>query len=469
MLRRVLIANRGEIALRILRACREMNIETVAVYSAADENTLAASLATQSLCIGPARAAESYLNSDALITAALATGCDAVHPGYGFLSESPEFAEQCTAAGLKFIGPPAEVIRRMGSKAAAKELAKQAGVPVVPGSDGPLKNIRQARALADKVGYPVLLKASAGGGGRGMRQADSAEALEAAYREAQAEAEACFGDGEMYLEKLIEHPRHIEFQILADAHGHVVHLGERECSIQRRRQKLIEEAPSWALSDALRREMGEKAVAAAREAGYVGAGTVEFVLAPDGAYYFIEMNTRIQVEHPVTEMVTGVDLVKEQLRIAAGLPLTFTQDEITLHGHALECRINAEDPQQDFRPCPGTVDFLHVPGGPGVRVDTALFTGCVVPPYYDSLVAKVIAHGNTRLEAIRRMRRALEEFIVDGFITNASLSHLMLYESDFVRGEYDTDFVAGHMEKLLQLSSACDRLSAEGERDRDAE
>lgn len=450
MLRRVLIANRGEIALRILRACREMNIETVAVYSAADENTLAASLATQSLCIGPARAAESYLNSDALITAALATGCDAVHPGYGFLSESPEFAEQCTAAGLKFIGPPAEVIRRMGSKAAAKELAKQAGVPVVPGSDGPLKNIRQARALADKVGYPVLLKASAGGGGRGMRQADSAEALEAAYREAQAEAEACFGDGEMYLEKLIEHPRHIEFQILADAHGHVVHLGERECSIQRRRQKLIEEAPSWALSDALRREMGEKAVAAAREAGYVGAGTVEFVLAPDGAYYFIEMNTRIQVEHPVTEMVTGVDLVQEQIRIAAGLPLSYSQEDIHLEGHAIECRINAEDFRRGFLPCPGKTEFLHLPGGPGVRVDTALYTGYELSPYYDSLAAKVIAHAPTRLGAIRRMRRALEELVIEGYSTTAPLAHLILYHPDYIRGHYDTGFLEQNLDTLLQ-------------------
>ena len=460
MLRRVLVANRGEIALRIIRACREMDIETVAVYSTADESALHAQLATQALCIGPARAAESYLNSQALLSAALATGCDAVHPGYGFLSESPEFARDCQEAGLRFIGPPAEVIRQMGSKAAARTMAREAGVSVVPGSDGPLKNLRQARALAEQVGYPVLLKASAGGGGRGMRQANGPQELESAYQAAQAEAEACFGSREMYLEKLIEHPRHIEFQILADTHGNVVHLGERECSIQRRRQKLMEEAPSWALTRELRQEMGRQAVAVARAAGYVGAGTVEFVLDPEGRFYFIEMNTRIQVEHPVTEMVTGVDLVKEQLRIAAGLPLGFSQSEVQLRGHALECRINAENPRENFRPCPGTTEFLHLPGGPGIRVDTALYTGCQVPPYYDSLVAKVIAHGPTRLEALRRMRRALEELVIEGYETTAALSHLMLYEPELIRGRYDTDFVANHLGKLLQVTTTCDRLAA---------
>ena len=460
MLKRVLIANRGEIALRIIRACRELDVETVAVYSEADESSLAAQLATRSLCIGPARAADSYLNQDALMTAAKITGCDAVHPGYGFLSENPDFADRCVEAGLKYIGPSGDVIRRMGSKAAARTLAQNAGVPVVPGSDGPLSGVVQARELADRVGYPVLLKASAGGGGRGMRQVDGPEDLERAYQAAQAEAVACFGNGEMYLEKLILHPRHIEFQIMADGQGHVVHLGERDCSIQRRRQKLVEESPSLALTPELREKMGAAAVAAARAAGYVGAGTVEFVLSPEGNFYFIEMNTRIQVEHPVTELVTGADLVKEQLRVAAGLPLSFTQEDVKVSGHAIECRINAEDPEHDFRPCPGMTEFLHLPGGPGVRVDTALYTGYEVPPYYDSLVAKVLVHAPTRLEAIRRMRRALEELVIEGYPTNAALAHLIMHDSEFVRGQYDTGFLDSHLEKLLELARTCDQLAA---------
>ncbi|MEA4934608.1 MAG: acetyl-CoA carboxylase biotin carboxylase subunit, partial [Lawsonibacter sp.] len=390
MLKRVLIANRGEIALRIVRACREMDIETVAVYSTADENALHAQLATRALCIGPAKASESYLNQDALLSAARATGCDAVHPGYGFLSENPEFADRCVEAGLKYVGPAGDVIRNMGSKAAARSLAESAGVPVVPGSEGPLSSIRQAKQLAETVGYPVLLKASAGGGGRGMRQVDGPGELEGAFKAARAEAVACFGNGEMYLEKLVLNPRHIEFQIMADSCGHVVHLGERDCSIQRRRQKLIEESPSRALTPELREQMGQAAVTAAKAAGYVGAGTVEFVLSPQGQFYFIEMNTRIQVEHPVTELVTGRDLVKEQLRVAAGLPLSFGQEDVRVTGHAIECRINAEDPTQNFRPCPGKTEFLHLPGGPGVRVDTALYSGYEVSPFYDSLVAKVL-------------------------------------------------------------------------------
>ena len=460
MLKRVLIANRGEIALRIIRACRELDVETVAVYSEADDSSLAAQLATRSLCIGPARAADSYLNQDALLTAAKITGCDALHPGYGFLSENPDFADRCVEAGLKYIGPSGDVIRSMGSKAAARTLAQSAGVPVVPGSDGPLSGVEQARELAGQVGYPVLLKASAGGGGRGMRQVDRPEDLEGAYRAAQAEAVACFGDGEMYLEKLVLNPRHIEFQIMADSQGHVVHLGERDCSIQRRRQKLVEESPSRALTPELREKMGAAAVAAARAAGYVGAGTVEFVLSPEGNFYFIEVNTRIQVEHPVTELVTGVDLVKEQLRVAAGLPLSFTQEDIKVSGHAIECRINAEDPEHDFRPCPGMTEFLHLPGGPGVRVDTALYTGYEVPPYYDSLVAKVLVHAPTRLEAIRRMRRALEELVIEGYPTNAALAHLIMHDSEFVRGQYDTGFLDSHLEKLLELARTCDRLAA---------
>jgi len=458
MLKRVLIANRGEIALRIIRACRELDVETVAVWSEADESALHAQFATQSLCIGPAKAADSYLNQDAILSAALAAGCDAVHPGYGFLSENPDFADRCIQAGLKYIGPPGDVIRKLGSKAAARTLAQRAGVPVAPGSDGPLKNIRQARELAESMGYPVLLKASAGGGGRGMRQADGPEDLDRAWREARAEAAACFGDGELYLEKLVVNPRHIEFQIMADAQGHVVHLGERDCSIQRRRQKLVEESPSMALTPVLRERMGAAAVAAAKAAGYVGAGTVEFILDPGGQFYFIEMNTRIQVEHPVTELVTGVDLVKEQLRVASGLPLAFTQEDIQLTGHAIECRINAEDPNRSFMPCPGATTFLHLPGGPGVRVDTALYTGCEVPPYYDSLVAKVLAHAPTRLEAIRRMRRALEELIIEGYPTNAPLAHLIMHDPEFVRGKYDTGFLDRKLEKFLGLVRTCDRM-----------
>ena len=459
MLKRVLIANRGEIALRVIRACRELGIETVAVYSTADESALLAQLDTRALCLGPARAADSYLNQDALLSAAKAAGCDAIHPGYGFLSENPEFADRCTAAGLKYIGPSGDVIRRMGSKAAARTLAQEAGVPVVPGSDGPLKDVQQARALADQVGYPVLLKAPAGGGGRGMRQVHAPEELESAYQAAQAEAVACFGDGEMYLEKLVLNPRHIEFQIMADTQGHVVHLGGRDCSIQRRRQELIEESPSRALGPELRERMGAAAVAAAKAAGYVGAGTVEFVLAPNGEFYFIEMNTRIQVEHPVTELVTGIDLVKEQLRVAAGLPLSFSQEDVKVSGHAIECRINAENPEEGFRPCPGRTEFLHLPGGPGVRVDTALYTGYEVPPFYDSLVAKVLAWAPTRLEAIRRMRRCLEELVIEGYPTNASLAHLIMYDPQFVKGSYDTGYLDQNLEGLLELSRTCDKLS----------
>ena len=449
MLKRVLIANRGEIALRVIRACRELDIETVAIYSTADESALHAQIATRSLCVGPARAADSYLNQDAILSAALATGCDAIHPGYGFLSENPDFADRCVEVGLKYIGPSGDVIRKMGSKAAARTLAQQAGVPVVPGSDGPLRDVEQAKELAAQVGYPVLLKASAGGGGRGMRQVDGPEGLESAYHAAQAEAIACFGDGEMYLEKLVLSPRHIEFQIMADSQGHVVHLGERDCSIQRRRQKLIEESPSRALTPQLREEMGRAAVAAAKAAGYVGAGTVEFVLSPQGQFYFIEMNTRIQVEHPVTELVTGLDLVREQLRIAAGLPLSLTQEEVSLTGHAIECRVNAEDAAAGFRPCPGTTEFLHFPGGPGVRVDSMLYNGYAVSPYYDSLVAKIIVHAPTRLEAIRRMRRALEELVIQGYPTTADFCHLILHHPDFIKGQYDTGFLAAHQEELL--------------------
>ena len=452
MFKRILIANRGEIAMRIFRACREMDIEPVCVYSQADRDALHIQLAERSYCIGPPRSADSYLNQGAILTVAKAAGCDAIHPGYGFLSENADFADACAQAGVTFIGPSGDVIRAMGNKAAARALMQQAGVPVVPGSDGAVETARQARKIADAIGYPVLIKASAGGGGRGMRKAFSPEQVEPLFEEARSEALACFGDGEMYLEKLILHPRHIEFQILADREGNVIQLGERDCSIQRRNQKLLEESPSKALTPELRSEMGAAAVAAARAAGYENAGTIEFVLDQEGHFYFIEMNTRIQVEHPVTELVTGLDLVREQIRIAAGQPLLVRQEDVVLRGHAIECRINAENPARDFRPCPGKVGFLHLPGGYGVRVDTGLYPDCELPPYYDSLVAKVIVTGATRLEAIRRMRRSLGELVIEGPETNTDLLHQILYHPDFVRGNYNTGFLDDNMETLLAWS-----------------
>ena len=453
MLKRVLIANRGEIALRVLRACREMEIETVAVYSTADAESLHVQLATQAVCIGPAMAADSYLNRDALLTVAQATGCDGLHPGYGFLSESPDFADACARAGITFIGPSADAIRKAGSKSAARDLMKAAGVPVTPGSDGPVSSVEDALAAAERVGYPVLLKASAGGGGRGIRRCDNAEALPAAYAEAKAEAKACFGNDEMYLEKLVLRPRHIEFQILADRQDHVIHLGDRDCSVQRRNQKLIEEAPARCLSPALRQAMGEAAVRAAQAVGYEGSGTVEFLLDSDGEhFYFMEMNTRIQVEHGVTELVTGADLVRQQLRVASGLSLDIAQEDVRLTGHAIECRVNAEDPAADFRPCPGKVEFLHFPGGAGVRVDSALYNGCTLSPYYDSLAAKVMVHAPTRLEAIRKMRRCLEEFAPEGFPTNAELSYEILFHPTFVRGGCTTAFLDESLPELLDFS-----------------
>ena len=447
MFKRILIANRGEIAMRVFRACREMDIEPVCVYSQADRDALHVQLAEQSYCIGPSRSAESYLNIEAILTVAKATGCDAVHPGYGFLSENADFADACAQAGLTFIGPSGDVIRAMGNKAAARELMQRAGVPVVPGSDGAVEDAQQALEIAESIGYPVLIKAAAGGGGRGMRKVFSPEELESLFEEARSEAVACFGDGEMYL-----HPRHIEFQILADREGHVIQLGERDCSIQRRNQKLLEESPSKALTPQLREQMGQAAVTAARAAGYENAGTIEFVLDQAGNFYFIEMNTRIQVEHPVTEMVTGLDLVREQIRIAAGLPLSVSQEDVVLRGHAIECRINAENPSRGFQPCPGRVGFLHLPGGCGVRVDSCLYPGCELPPYYDSLVAKVIVTGSTRLEAIRRMRRSLGELVIEGPETNTDLLHQILYHPDFVRGNYNTGFLDEHMETLLAWS-----------------
>lgn len=450
MFKRILIANRGEIAVRIIRCCREMDIETVAVYSTADSTALHVQLATESVCIGPAKASDSYLNHQNILSAAIQYHCDAIHPGFGFLSENSEFARACEQNGICFIGPSPSIIDCMGNKSAARKLMQQHQVPVVPGSDGSVTSAEEACRLAEGIGYPVLVKASAGGGGRGMRKAFDEAELKTAFDTARAEAVACFGDGEMYLEKLILNPRHIEFQILADNHGNTVHLGERDCSIQRKNQKMLEESPSKALTPALREQMGQEAVKAAKAAGYTNAGTVEFVVDSSGRFYFIEMNTRIQVEHPVTEMITGIDLVKEQIRVAAGLPLTVTQEDIRFNGHAIECRINAENPAENFRPCCGKIDFLHFPAGCGVRIDSALYQGYEPSPFYDSMIAKLIVHAPTRLEAIRRMRRALEELVIGGLQTNADLAHLIMYHPVFMKGDYHTGFIEKELDELLK-------------------
>jgi acetyl-CoA carboxylase biotin carboxylase subunit len=437
---KILIANRGEIALRVICACRELGIKTVAVYSEADEHALHVRFADEDVCIGPARSADSYLNVPAIISAAEITGADAIHPGYGFLSESAYLAEVCEACHIKFIGPYPNVIRLMGDKARARRAMKKAGVPVLPGSDGPVQGDEQAVKVAKELGYPVIIKAVAGGGGRGMRVVRSADELSAALKTANREAEAAFGVGDVYLEKYVESPRHIEIQVLGDHHGNVVHLGERECSIQRRHQKLIEEAPSVALTEKQRRRLGATVVDAARAVQYTNAGTFEFLMDPGGHFYFLEANTRLQVEHPVTEFVTGVDIVKEQIRIAAGSRLSVKQSDIEIRGHALECRINAEDPDT-FAPSPGVIQAFSVPGGPGVRVDTYAHSECTVSPYYDSLVAKVITYGRNRAEAIARMRRTLEMTVVDGIKTTIPLHLKILAEPDFIAGRLSTAFM----------------------------
>jgi acetyl-CoA carboxylase biotin carboxylase subunit len=449
LFRKILIANRGEIAVRIIRTCKEMGIETVAIYSTPDRDALHAQLADEAVCVGPAKAQDSYLNIKNILSAAILTGCEAIHPGFGFLSENPSFADLVKRCGLVFIGPDGDVIRAMGNKSEARRLMRECGVPVVPGSEGGVESVEQGLTAAEEIGYPVLIKASAGGGGRGMRKAFSPEEFKSAFPTAKAEAKACFGDDEVYVEKLLLQPKHIEFQILADNHGNVIHLGERDCSIQRRNQKMIEESPCRALSAALRESMGAHAVEAARAAGYRNAGTVEFVLDTDGKYYFIEMNTRIQVEHPVTEMVTGTDIVREQIRIAAGLPLSLRQDEVEIRGFSIECRINAEIPREGFRPCPGQVHGLHIPGGLGVRVDTALYPGCTISPHYDSMIAKLIVHGQSRAEAVRRMRRVLEEFLVEGVETNVELQYLVLHHEDFIKGRFDTSFMEKNLDRLI--------------------
>ena len=440
MFKKILIANRGEVALRIIYACRELGIKTVAVYSQADENSLHVRFADEDVCIGPARSADSYLNVPAVISAAEITGADAIHPGYGFLSESAYLAEVCEACHIKFIGPDPQVIRLMGDKARARRVMKKAGLPILPGSDGPIESEEKALKLAKEIGYPVIVKATAGGGGRGMRVVRAPGELSHAVKTAQREAEAAFGVADVYIEKYVESPRHIEFQVLGDHHGNVVHLGERECSIQRRHQKLIEESPSPALSEKMRRRMGAVVIDAAKAVQYTNAGTFEFLMDPDGRFYFMEANTRLQVEHPVTEMVTGIDIVKEQIRIAAGERLSFRQSEVTFTGHSIECRINAEDPDT-FVPSPGVIHVFSVPGGPGVRVETFAHSECTISPYYDSMIAKIIVHGRDRQEAIARMRRTLEMTVVEGIRTTIPLHLRILNDSDFQTGRLSTAFM----------------------------
>jgi len=444
--RKVLIANRGEIALRVHRACQEMGIETVAVHSTADNTAMHVRLADESVCIGPPPARDSYLNMAAIISAAQITGADAIHPGYGFLSENANFAEMVEAHGLAFIGPSPEHIRMMGDKIAAKDAMRRLGVPLVPGSLGALESLDDARAVAEEIKYPVLIKAAAGGGGRGMKVARSADELEEAYRVARTEAKAAFGDDSVYMEKYLDRPRHIELQVLADTHGNVVHFGERDCSLQRRHQKLVEEAGSPILSAPDRDALGAKVTAALKQLSYRNAGTLEF-LWQDGHFAFIEMNTRLQVEHPVTEMLCNVDLVKEQIRIAAGQPLGYRQEEIRFNGHAIECRITAEDPQT-FAPSPGRVDMYHAPGGLGVRVDSALYSGYVVPPHYDSLVAKLVVHGATRAEAIARLRRALAEMVVSGIRTTLPLHQMIVADPEFQAGDYTIHWLERFVAKI---------------------
>ncbi|NFO45518.1 acetyl-CoA carboxylase biotin carboxylase subunit [Clostridium botulinum] len=447
MFKKVLIANRGEIAVRIIRACREMGILTVAVYSEIDKEALHTQLADEAICIGPAIAKDSYLNIANILSACVLSGADAIHPGFGFLSENAKFAKMCKECNIKFIGPDYESIELMGDKARAREIMKKANVPVVPGYEWEIENETHALGIAKKIGYPIMIKAAAGGGGKGIRIARSDEEFLKGYKTAKSESKACFGDDRLYIEKFIEKPRHIEFQILADEYGNVVHLGERECSLQRKNQKVLEEAPSNILNEEIRNTMGEIAKKAAKAVNYKNAGTIEFLFDKDNNFYFMEMNTRIQVEHPITEMITGVDLVKEQLKIASGEKLLLKQEDIKISGHAIECRINAEDPENDFRPCPGEVSELCVPGGMGVRVDSAIYCGYNIPYFYDSMIAKLITFGKTREEAIVKMKRALGEFAVGGVKTNIDFQFSILEMQEFLDGNYDTSFLSEKMVK----------------------
>ncbi len=441
MFNKILIANRGEIAVRIIRACREMGIKTVAVYSEADRDSLHTLLADEAICIGPAPSSESYLDMERIISATVAMKADAIHPGFGFLSENARFADLCEKCNIRFIGPSAEIIHRMGNKSEARKTMMEAGVPVVPGSKEPVYTPEDGLKMAEDIGFPVMIKASSGGGGKGMRISRSADDFEANFNQAQMESVKGFSDDTMYIEKYIEQPRHIEFQILADSHGHVVHLGERDCSIQRRHQKVIEEAPSAAISPKLRKEMGETAVKAARAVGYVNAGTIEFLLDKHKQFYFMEMNTRIQVEHPVTEAVTGIDLIKEQIKIAAGEPLGFAQEDVVIRGHAIECRINAENPEKHFMPSPGTITELHLPGGKGIRIDTHIYNGYKIPPNYDSMLLKLISYDSDRDGAMAKMRSALGEIVIEGIDTNVDFQYEILNSEAYQKGSIDTDFI----------------------------
>lgn len=447
MIDKVLIANRGEIAVRIIRACREMGIETVAVYSEADKEALHTQLADEAICIGPAPSTESYLNMERIISATIVSGADAVHPGFGFLSENSKFADLCEQCGITFIGPSSQVIQKMGNKSEARKTMVEAGVPVIPGSDDVVVDVAEGMQLAQSITYPVIVKAALGGGGKGMRVAETEEEFENAFLTAQKEAQIAFGDGTMYMEHFVQQPRHIEFQILADNYGNVIHLGERDCSIQRNHQKMIEEAPSLALTEELRERMGEAAVKAARAAGYTSAGTIEFLLEKSGNFYFMEMNTRIQVEHPVTEWVTGIDLIKEQIRIADGKPLRYSQGEVKITGHAIECRINAENPSKNFRPSPGTITDMYLPGGKGVRIDAAVYSGYTIPPYYDSMIAKLIVYARNRKEAITKMQSALGEVIIEGIDTNVDYQYEIISDPDFQSGNIDIDFIERFQKK----------------------
>src|ERR671910_1017931 len=457
MFKKILIANRGEIALRVIHACRELGIKTVAVYSEADENSLHVRFADEDVCIGPPRSADSYLSVPAIISAAEITGADAIHPGYGFLAESAYLAEVCEACHIRFIGPSPNVIRLLGDKARARRAMKKAGVPILPGSDGPVDSEEKATKIARDLGLPVIIKAVAGGGGRGMRVIRDFKELSKALKTAQREAEAAFGVGDVYIEKYVEHPRHIEFQIMGDHHGAVVHLGERECSIQRRHQKLLEEGPSVAVTEKMRRKLGGAVVDAARAVQYTNAGTFEFLLDDKGNFYFLEVNTRIQVEHPVTEMITGIDIVKEQIRVAAGERLSFKQGDVTFNGHSIECRINAEDPET-FVPSPGTIHVFSVPGGPGVRLETLAHSECTISPYYDSMIAKIIVHGRDRQEAVARMRRTLEMTVIEGIKTSIPLHLKILADPDFIAGRLHTGF----MERYMPEKKTSDRLAEAG-------
>ena len=444
MFQKILIANRGEIAVRIIRACREMGIKTVAVYSEADRDALHAQLADEAVCIGPAAAQESYLNMERILSATIATKAEAIHPGFGFLSENSKFVEMCEKCNVTFIGPSAAVINKMGNKSEARRTMMEAGVPVVPGTKEPVYTVEEALKEAEKIGFPIMIKASSGGGGKGMRISESREDFEENFSTAQRESVNAFADNTMYLERYVGRPRHIEVQIIADRFGQVVQLGERDCSIQRRHQKMIEESPSCAISEELRRKMGETAVRAAKAVGYESAGTIEFLLDKSGEFFFMEMNTRIQVEHPVTEFVSGV--VKEQIRVAAGLPLSVKQEDICMRGHAIECRINAENPAKNFMPCPGVIENLHVPGGNGVRIDTAVYNGYQIPPNYDSMIMKVIVHDKDRASAIAKMRSTLGEVIIEGVQTNLDFQYDILNQKDFLDGNVTTHFIEEHYE-----------------------